>query len=334
MTTKNKQDEKVLLGLAGVIAVVLIVLGVLTFLSLNKKLQTAKDKPRDLPELVGKTRVDFALKNSKEAPVWRSSEIRGRTNDLLRSVPIFAIPGNKDLIDIHQEGGQVHPGIPNSFWTENGIDPSFKNTPKRDFDQDGFTNEEEFEAKTSPSDVEDYPELIHKFFVKKAESSPIKLTYTSALAADQNQFRFFNAKKPKRGYRSKYVGPGADLYSEAELKGRFKLVSIEEKEVIKGSFARQVKFAKITDMKKGDTFEIARGDKEGMVSQDHTVKFGLKALGLDGESLVLEENSRFDLPSGKVHSEGKYYFKEVKDNKAIIIYEKDGENSSVSISLN
>ncbi len=64
----------------------------------------------------------------------------------------------------------VHPPIPNTWWIENRLDPGFADSPNRDPDADGFSNIEEFIAKTDPNNGKSIPALIAKLMYVKDES--------------------------------------------------------------------------------------------------------------------------------------------------------------------
>jgi len=334
MTTKKKQDEKVLLGLAAVIAVALIVLGVLSVLSLGKKFNATEAKLKDLSVMEGKLRAEKASESLSAPPVWEGAKIGGRKVDLITSIPVFKINGHKELVDLYEEKGEpVHPPIPNRWWLNHDVDPSYKDSPQRDADQDGFSNLEEFKAKTNPSDSKSYPELVDKLSVVKHEAKEFKILYSSEIGEDQNQFKYFDKTVKRSGLRSQYIAAGGDIFEEEALKGRFKLDKIETREIEKNGFTRQQKFAVITDLKKGVSFEIPKASKNDFLSKDYKVTFKLKALG-SGQAFTLDENSRFDLPSGEVSEDGKYHFTEVKNNEAIVLYKNGDQEERVLVTLN
>ncbi len=334
MTTKKKQDEKVLLGLAAVIAVALIVLGALSVLSLSKKFNASEATLKDLSVMEGKLRSEEASAALSAPPVWEGAKIRGRKVDLITSIPVFKINGHKELVDLYEESGApVHPPIPNRWWLNHDVDPSYRDSPQRDADQDGFSNLEEFKAKTNPSDAKSYPELIDKLRVVKHEVKEFKILYSSEIGEDQNQFKYFDSTVKRSGIRSKYIAAGGDIFEDDALKGRFKLDKVETREIEKNGFAREQKFALITDLKKGVSFEIPKASRNDFLSKDYKVTFKLKALG-SGQPFALEENRQFDLPSGEASENGKYHFSEVKDNQAIILYKNGDEDKSISVTLN
>ncbi len=332
---KKKQDEKLLVGLAAAVALVLIVLGVLSVLSLGKKFPQDNARTRGLAEMTGKIEAEEAAALLKKSPQWEGSKLRGRALDLMTSVPLFKIPGSPDLVDLDAEGGlKVHPPVPNRWWLNNGIDPSYKNSLKRDADADGFTNLEEFEAKTDPTDFSSHPALISKLRFVKSEYTRYKLVYPTALGKGKNQFRYFDAKNP-RGLRSEYVAQGGDIFPGTPLEGRFTLTKVEDTEEKKAGYVRKGKAATILDTQRNKSFTIAKKSRNDLEVKVYTITMSLKALGKNKERFTLTENTRFDLPSGKISPEGKFHFVEVKDEKEMVLsYEEGGEQKEKVIAIN
>lgn len=332
MAKTKTQDGKIILVVGIVAAIVLITWAVIGLLSLKSKFNTTTSDAKDLSEVAGVADIDAAAKLLNNPPMWKSTKIKGgRPLELLTPLPLFLIPGDPHLIDLFNEKGKpVHPPIPNKWWLTHKIDPSFKNSLKRDSDGDGFSNIEEFKAKTSPSDKKDYPSLVDKLRV--ADSSLIKwqITFSSDIGEDQYQFRY--ADGAKNSLRSEYIGRGAKFFAKGPVEGRFVLKDVLEKEVEKNGMVQKVKYAVIEDTMKSKTLEIKRGRTNDIIGKDYTVSFVLKALGQDSKVIKLKENSRFDLPEGKVSPEGNYHFVGVNDaGLAVINYLMGEEEKTLTL---
>src|SRR5690606_36077504 len=94
----------------------------------------------------------------------------GRPVDLFTGIPLFIKrDAPQTAIDL-QKDAPVHAPIPNTWWIENRLDPGFADSPQRDPDGDGFTNLEEYNAKTNPNDPTSHPPLLAKLMYQKDES--------------------------------------------------------------------------------------------------------------------------------------------------------------------
>jgi hypothetical protein len=218
----------------------------------------------------------------------------------------------------------IHPPIPNLWWLENRLDPGFGDSPNRDEDNDGFTNLEEYESKTSPVDAKIHPALINKLKFVKYDSVGYFVWFSSSLGADQYQFKIaelpsafelaplarqeqFLAESPLQYNRTKnYIGSGANIFEDGLCAGRYRLKSVSVKEVLNEAtnLKSPNEFAIIEDLAphKGDSFEIpkspSRKDRPATVRYDRTAVLELDAIGQKGKEFKVLENGTFSLPEG------------------------------------
>ena len=87
-------------------------------------------------------------------------------------------------------------GLPDEWEKKYGLNPNDANDADLDKDGDGFTNREEFEAKTDPTDPKDHPDYLDSLKV----TLPLKETYMS--------FVFTKATKIPSGWRCEFFFPG------------------------------------------------------------------------------------------------------------------------------
>ena len=93
-----------------------------------------------------------------------------RQVNLFTGIPLFIKKSNpEEPVDLVTDAA-VHPPIPNTWWLEHRLDPGFADSPQRDPDSDGFSNLEEFTAKSDPNDAKSYPLAIAKLMYVKDES--------------------------------------------------------------------------------------------------------------------------------------------------------------------
>jgi len=320
------QEDKICLGVASAIAIALIVLGILSLSKLGGKIEHTAGRNAPPKEMPGKKDAEKSVKMMENQPSWGTAKKGAREISLITSIPLFQIPGEEDLIDIESKESKtsVHPPIPNGWWIEHGIDPSYEDSPLRDHDLDGFTNLEEYEQKTSPSDASEYPELVDKLRIVRNKSNKLSLNFNSSLSDQENRFNLTN-EKGKR-YPSQYVAIGSNIFTKGDGVDRFSLKLLGKKGIKRTAI--------ITDHKKEIDYELTQGNLSiKKIIEDYTIVFSLKALGKQKDSFELTENTRFDLPEGNVSDSGRYLFKEVRDGKAIVEYNNEGGKIEVAIPL-
>lgn len=152
-------------------------------------------------------------------------------NNKPRFTPIFFSPElwqvsldvqkKNTVIDIYDPKAEsLHNGIPNSWFISNNIADALGRAdgPELDSDGDGFSNREEFAAKTSPSDAASLPSLVESGKAPKLEVVRIidekaYVVVDSMLAFDQNPTEtginiFANANETKALGKKIKVKPG------------------------------------------------------------------------------------------------------------------------------
>ncbi len=270
-----------------------------------------------------------------------------RPLNLFTSVDLFTKGGNnEELKDLLTMAEEVHVGIPNKWWVDNMLDPSWSDSPQRDEDGDGFTNGEEFQVKTDPNDSKSHGALIEKLKIAEVKSAMWLLEFNSVLG-DGFQFNFkYRAPggdlEENRMAAGDAIAPG-DLFFKADAGAeRFKLLNIEEQEMKTPTGVKLVPFAVVEDQlenKKGKQYKLQFGMRAAELNKtikfDHTVVFYLDAIGESGNKFEVVENGVFSLPHGG--EEKIYKLSEVKldanDKPAsvIVTWELNGKPGSREI---
>ena len=83
------------------------------------------------------------------------------------------------LVDIMESGNDLFPGISNAWLIENDLDYLDDGLPERDPDSDGFTNFEEFTAKTNPRDAASKPALWTKLRLIDSKIDKLRFRFMS-----------------------------------------------------------------------------------------------------------------------------------------------------------
>jgi len=252
-------------------------------------------------------------------------------------------------------GTPVHPPIPNAWWLENQIDPGFADSPQRDQDGDGFSNAEEFEAKTDGADDKAHPNLIQKLRFVKYESNGYFLWFSSSLGDNQYQFKIvplppiFESATPgqQQSYLSNslpfnrtknFIPAKSNIFDEGFGKNRFRLKEVVIRDVVNEAtkLTTSNEFAVIEDLapNKQDQFEIPKAprskDRPSTVRYDRSAVLMLDAVGQDGKEFKVLENTKFALPNGQ--GEKKYLLKKISSS-AITIEYPDSQGAPQTIDI-
>jgi hypothetical protein len=251
-------------------------------------------------DLIPKTLVSLKLDRT-----WNQALDGDRPVDLFTGIPLFVSSlAPEKPIDLLKDA-PVHPPIPNTWWIENRLDPGFADSPNRDPDQDGFSNLEEFNAKTDPNSAKSIPSLIAKLMYVKDES--LGWVLRPGYGSDGSfPFNYQDTKGAvnKTG-AADMIAPGGLFFAKGPMMNRFKLLGSEVRKELnkKINIEMDVTIVRIEDQrpnKKGVTYEIpaplSEERKNEHLKYDRTAIFSLEALGLNGKEFKVEENTKFALP--------------------------------------
>lgn len=245
---------------------------------------------------------------TEQDPVIHQKTSDGRPVNLFTSVDLYTKDGDKkellDLLKIEP----VHPPIGNQWWVDHRIDPSYSDSPTMDQDSDGFTNKEEFLAKTDPNDPDDYGALVQKLEVVKVESDMWRLLFKTVLGKgyqfDYAYVPFGKRLMTNRIPASEVISVGDTFFSSDPGKGRFKLTNVEKRE-FEGPAGKQMReWATIEDQNPSKNkkqfdlpFNAKKAELRDITFYDHRVTLRLSAIGEEGNEITLEESGSFALPA-------------------------------------
>jgi len=249
--------------------------------------------------------IPKALASLKLDRTWVQAIDGDRPVDLFTGVPLFVSISSPDRpVDLIKDA-PVHPPISNIWWVENRLDPGFADSPSRDPDQDGFSNLEEFNAKTDPNNAKSIPSLIMKLKYVKDES----LTWVLRPGYGAEGSFPFNYEDSKAGANktggAEMVAPNGLFFAKGVMANRFKLLGSEVRKELnkKMNIEVEVTIVRIEDQrpnKKGLVYEIpsplSEQRKGEYLKYDRSAVFSLEALGLNGKEFKVEENTRFAIP--------------------------------------
>jgi len=234
----------------------------------------------------------------------------------------------------------VHPPIPNQWWIDNRIDPGFGDSPQLDADEDGFSNLDEFNAKTDPNDKRDYPSLISKLAYTGDES--VQWVLRPGFPGADGSFTFeYNdtLRRDNKTGAANAILPGGSFFADEPMKDRFKFVASEKRKQMNEKLNVEVEVTVVTvedqkPNKVGMKYEIPaqfrKGDAAKFAKFDRTAILTLEALGLEGQEIKVEEFTSFALPPDA--KEKAFKLTEVTPEAIVIEHKKpDGPTETYTI---
>jgi hypothetical protein len=340
MSWLSKHHEKVALGSAVAVALGLAYLGWSKINSVEEDFAASlKGVGNNKTAVDGADQVPKARQSLTLDRTWSQAADGDRSVDLFTGIPLFisSTDPNKG-IDLLRDA-PLHPPIPNSWWFENRIDPGFADSPGQDPDADGFSNLEEFTAKTDPNNKNSIPPLIAKLMFVKDESLAwvIRPGYGS-----EGKFPF--SYEDTKGRKNKVsaaemIAPGGLFFAEPPMESRFKLLGSEiRKEYSQKTKAEmEVTIVLIEDQrpnKKGLVYELPSAFPEERKNEyskyDRAAVLALEALGMEGREFKVEENTAFALPPENTNKN--YLLKKVSPEAIVVEYPAtDGSRKSIEI---
>ncbi len=340
MSWISKNYEKTALGGAVALACGLALLGWTKFSGVHEDFGPSP-KPGDKHDtgVAGAELIPRAQQSLKLDHSWVQAIEDERPVDLFTGIALFVHKNNPDVPVDPIKDSPIHPPIPNKWWLDNRIDPGFGDSPACDPDADGFTNLEEFNAKTDPNNANSYPSLLAKLMFVKEE----KLTWVVRPGfAEGNNFPFVYEDSKRRVNRTPAgaaLAPDTLFFPNEPIKNRFKYLGKEvRREMNKNTNSEeQVTYARIEDQranKKGVIYMIpealSENRKNDFAQFDRTAVLSLEALGKSGAEFKVEENTAFALPPDAPKKD--YLLKKVSAGSVTLEYtDSQGSRKTVEV---
>lgn len=318
MQKKNGNYEKVLLGVSAFVAVAL---GGYLFLENQQFAERLTRMPAASKNDAGQPPTEIVkatIRRLVEKVNWVSPVINGKAVPLNKSVRLV-LKGD-ELIDLLIEKVQLRPPMTNAFIVENNL-PNylFSNFGDLDADEDGFSNLEEFTAKTDPKNPGSHPPVTNKLFLAQR----ISHDYIIRLNSSSEPFQLMKIQPAPDRPISKFVSLNTDFGFEKGSE-RFKLVKFESKKIPDPSVGeKDVSEVTIFDKTSEAEFVVARGTDTNLAAYEAELEFMLGRR----QTVVVKKGDTFQIPGiGQT-----FKLLEVEESKAIIQPVEDG---SQPITLN
>lgn len=286
-----------------------------------------------IPEALASMKLDRALVQGVDGE---------RPVDLFTGIPLFVSSSSPEApIDINGEGDPVHPPIANTWWILNDLDPGFADSPSRDPDGDGFSNMEEYLAKTDPNDPKKFPSLIAKLKFVGDESLAWVVRPGFPSETGELSFNYLDSqKRQNKTGAANQIAPGGLFFEAGVMKNRFKLLGSEKRmeKSERTNSEQEMTIVRIEDQqenKKGTIYEfpapLSTQRAADYTKYDRSAIFSLEALDQEGKEFKIQENMTFGLPADSATKN--YKLKQVTVDSVIVEYtDADGEAKSVTIS--
>lgn len=175
------------------------------------------------------------------------------------------------------EADADHDGLPNEWEVKYGLNPNDPSDAAKDTDGDGFTNLEEFLAKTDPTNKDDHPDYADSLAV----TAPLKKTslpfYFNAVNPIRNGFRFtfwgVDGKGKALCVKGEEVvidpGKGAKIKTGWTVEDFEKKSEMRERPGMKGMMVPyDISVITLKREKDGKMMKIVRGVKENPIEEE------------------------------------------------------------------
>ncbi|MBV9128107.1 MAG: hypothetical protein JO117_08485 [Verrucomicrobia bacterium] len=311
--------DRFLLALA---ALGLLVCAVLLFLNARSFQETFKDLQGQVVHSTKVPEVDVAhvaaegekLKNPDQ---WQLVPLPdGRRLPLFASIPYIIKTGtdasgnpSQELSDPITDPNPLHPPIPNKWFFDHKLDVLALDALTDDPDGDGFTNLEEFQNNTDPTDKNSHPPYVVKLYFRRFEQRPFRLVFSARVGQTiQLNPRDLDAS-------TLFVKVG-DMVRGSP----YKVVDFKEQSELDPSVGIKRDTSVVT-LENTETKERIELPKEKEINSPDSIAHLQYTLGA-GKELHLKKNAEFSLsPEDNV----KYRLTDVTPNEATITRVSDGK---------
>ncbi len=217
-----------------------------------------------------------------------------------------------DRLDLFDENlTEIHPGIPNQWFTDNEIELLAPDAPEQDPDGDRFTNREEFLAKTNPNDIQSTPPLTDKLRLKEYQQIPFRLVF-KARTNETVQINTIDLRQP-----SQFLKVGDKI-----ARTKFEIIKLEIKEGV-DSYGTPKDISELTIRNTETTAEIIL--VLGVIANSPDT-FALFRNLIDGSEYRVKKDGEFQL---KQDEKTTYKLIDINASQAVINAGKSGINITI-----
>jgi hypothetical protein len=329
MQNSQGNYEKVILTLSSLLAIGVAVWLVLESQGFEESLALAEPAAQSGMNPPDKLKVVEATETIKKKYSWVSPERNGKAVPLNKSVLLVMKDGQ--LFDLLLPEPKFRPPMTNIFLTgdlsknppETQLPDIFSpNVGDLDADGDGFSNLEEFIAKTDPRDATKMPPLTNKLFLRQRISHDYILKLVSG---DGATFQVQRLKPEPKA--SKFVAMNEEFGFEKGVI-RFKLLSSKKETIQHPTLGpKEASIVKVLDLSTKKEFELVQGKEVNLAEYEAELEFRWqKSHTIPG----VKEGKTFQLPGLGIS----YYILKLEETKAVIApLGKDGKPTLETIEI-
>ncbi|MBU1693657.1 MAG: thrombospondin type 3 repeat-containing protein, partial [Verrucomicrobia bacterium] len=170
-------------------------------------------------------------------------------------------------------------GIPDFWESKYGLNPSDRGDAQGDLDGDGFSNVEEFNAETDPTNAKDFPDLAAKLRLRRVITEPFFLRFQAVNEISAGVFQYqLNLRTLERTYFAK-IGEDVQGFTVVEYlpnaeKGPTVVLQQGEKKIslVKGQAVREEELtAQMVFLLDRTTMRARKGDIITLKGQEYKV---------------------------------------------------------------
>lgn len=229
-----------------------------------------------------KAAIDHVVKPSKP---WTAPVIKEKPVPLNKSVLLVLKDEQPYDLYVEDSPGPLRPPLTNRFLREYNLPYEHPNVADLDQDNDGFSNLEEFEAKTNPNDAQSHPPITNKLFLVRRLAKDYRVTLKSS--SDPYQVATPDDLKKKNWFisQSDQANFGAD--------NRFTMVNFELKKVPDDRLGeRDVSELTVKDNARNNTIVLVRDVENNIADYSAELEFRLKEIS----SITVPKEGKFRIP--------------------------------------
>ena len=253
--------------------------------------------------------LDAAAQKLHQPPQWTFSGRSGLFEPEKHCIGANGLPATLQT-------AQVHPPVPNEWLEEFGLPIAEGDVLSQDPDGDGFTNLDEWQGHTNPTDKNSHPEHVTKLKLKSFSEEPFRLMFSSS-SGETFGINTIDLKQPTQFLK---VG---DTISGT----RFKIVKFNEKHETNPTTGGDVDVSELL-LEHGETHTQLTLVKEKVAMSPESVATFVYTWG-EAREFQVRKDQEFSL---KPQEEIKYKLIDVQPTKAVIVNSQK-PNESIEIGL-
>lgn len=330
MQNSQGNYEKIILTISSLLAIGVAVWLVLQSQGFEESLALAQATSKNDLNAPNNQAVVGAIETIKKKYSWVSPVRNGKAVPLNKSVLLVMKDGQ--LFDLLLPEPKLREPMTNIFLTgdltknppESQLPHIFSpNVGELDADEDGFSNLEEFNAKTNPRDANSMPPLTNKLFLRQRISHDYILKMVSG---DGSTFQIQRLKPEPKSSKFAPINEGFGFERGVV---RFKILSSKKDTIQHPKLGpMEVFILKVLDLSTNKEFELTQGNEVNLAEYEAELEFRWKKRQMVPGTV--KEGKSFQLPGlGKT-----YYILKLEETKAVIApVGNDGKPTSETIEI-